>query len=145
MKHGNLLCHLLIGDHKLIPQRLSLCDAAINSYSKQLESVQLTPKFPELQEALQAFYQHEEPNLLEKGWALMSPKSCKLSTAKRQNFLLEKYNEGIIQNKKFDAGVISKKMRPNPSFSKEEFLSPQQIASFWSRKASHPQEEDGTY
>ena len=44
-KEQNLLQHLIMGNHKLKPLRLTLRDAAIDSYKRHLETVSITPRF----------------------------------------------------------------------------------------------------
>lgn len=145
IKHSNLLRHLILGKHEFSPQRTSLRDIAVQSYSEELESVRLTPEFPELQEAMQVFFETESFDSMERGWALKKHKLCRALSNKQRQFLIDKYNEGIDRRQKFDADVLSRDMRRNPAFSKEDFLTTQQIASFWSREASRRREEPTTY
>ena len=69
-------------------------------------------------------------------WALKKTKEAVSFSEKQRSFLLENFDKGIQKRKKFSPEDIVKEMRKNPSFEKGEFLSTQQIASFWSREAA---------
>uniref|UniRef100_A0A915I0V0 Uncharacterized protein n=1 Tax=Romanomermis culicivorax TaxID=13658 RepID=A0A915I0V0_ROMCU len=92
--YRNLLEHITLGNHKLMPQQSSLHDMAMQSYSRILESVRLTPGLPEVQEALQLFYEADSFDVMEKGWASNKHKICRPVTEKQCQYLLEKYNSG---------------------------------------------------
>ena len=55
-KHSSLLHHLAVGKHVLRPERITLRDAAINSYAEQLENIRPTPGLTEIQDAMENFF-----------------------------------------------------------------------------------------
>uniref|UniRef100_A0A915J815 Uncharacterized protein n=1 Tax=Romanomermis culicivorax TaxID=13658 RepID=A0A915J815_ROMCU len=105
----------------------------------------LSPGLPEVQEALQWFYKAGSFDVVEKGWASNKHKICHLLKAKKCQYLLEKYNRGIVYHQKFNAEVVDEEMRRNPSFVRSDFLTPQQITLFWAREASRRGEEPTTF
>ena len=77
-KHTSLLNHLSIGKHVLRPERITLRDAAINSYASHLETIRPTPRLIDIQDALQNFYDVADSRITEQteGWALKSERIC---------------------------------------------------------------------
>jgi hypothetical protein len=146
VKEGNLHNHLLYGKHDYAPQRISLRDAAIQSYQDKLENLHPTPQFPILQEALQDFYQPDpEFQPLPMGWALKNQRKCTILSNKQKLYLLEKYDHGVSENRKLDSAIVAKDIRSSGRFDKNEFLSEKQIDSFWSREAARRRETPVTY
>lgn len=77
-------------------------------------------------------------NQLPVGWALQKGRKCTRFTADQKQFLLEHFDKGAQTNKKVDPKWLATQMRKeqkggNPRFSPSEWLSWQQIASFFSR------------
>ena len=77
------------------------------------------------------------------GWALKTKHQTTFFNEKQRDYLTGKFNEGLQNKKKFDPKDISKDMRKDASFEKSEYLTWQQIASFWSREASYRRKETG--
>ena len=97
--YSNLLRHLDIGRHRFVPERITLRDAAIQSYKEHLETLDLTPRIPELHEGLQeAIAASDETKCMEKlqmGWALKKVRKCTRFNENQKSFLLEKFEAGI--------------------------------------------------
>ena len=131
--HANLLKHIEIGKHEYQPERLTLRDAAIRSYKDKIEQLHLTPRIPNLQEALKEVWEiapkHTNIAQLPVGWAL--------KTRRQTTFFNKKQRDYHKNKKKFDPKDVSKDMRKDASFEKSKYLTWQQIASFWSREASY--------
>jgi len=85
MKFGNLHRHLMVGKNRLLLERTSLRDAAIQSY--RTESIR-TPQLPDLQEALETFYESVSTDNYQysKGWALKKGKDANSSVKNKNNF-----------------------------------------------------------
>ena len=92
--------------------------------------------------------------MLLSGWTLRKNKEHTVFTPYQKTFLLAKFNDGILNRKKFNAADIAEEMRRIGQFEKKNFLTKQQIASFWSREAAkrrnplkmqeHPTTDDPT-
>lgn len=118
---------------------MTLNNVAINLYKKQIEQLHITPHVPQLQEVLKQvwkLYPNQQPSpILPRGWALEENGEAVQFTAKQRTFLIEKFDYGIRNRKKFHPKDVAQKMRKNNLFEKTEFLTFQQISSFWSRLA----------
>jgi hypothetical protein len=88
---------------------------------------------------------------LPKGWALRVPKRTTRYTVAQKTYLKEKFDVGIDSNKKYNPVDIAKQMRKQPQFAERDWLTWQQIASYWSRlskereqtvRAGIPEQED---
>jgi len=139
--HANLLKHIEIGKHEYQPEQLTLRAAAIRSYKEKSEQLHLTPCIPNLQEALKEVWEIAPKctNIaqLPAGWALKTRRQTTIFNKKQRDYLIGKFNEGLQNKKKFDPKDVSKDMRKDALFEKSEYLTWQQIASFWSREASY--------
>uniref|UniRef100_A0A915IDF7 Uncharacterized protein n=1 Tax=Romanomermis culicivorax TaxID=13658 RepID=A0A915IDF7_ROMCU len=102
---------------------------AIQSYSRTLESVRLTPGLPEVQEALRLFYEVDLFDVMENGWALKKHKICHPLMEKQRQYLLEKHNSGIIYHQKFNAEVVTEEMRQKLPFVGSDLLTP--TTNYW--------------
>ncbi|KAK3107372.1 hypothetical protein FSP39_012971 [Pinctada imbricata] len=132
-KYGNLLRHLDTGSHTVKSMYQTLSDKAKIEYSKQMEKVNL----------LSASSENVTPgrnvNLLKQGWALKSRGEVKRFTDDQRTFLDEKFQKGEKTGQKYDPEEVSQEMRQirtvegKKRFSPEEFLSAQQIGSYFSR------------
>lgn len=138
--HSNLMNHLTSGIHNYQPERITLRDAAIQSYKHKLETTSLFPNLLDLKDAIESFFtttaNTDGLKQLERGWALRKQKQTKLFNEKQRKYLLQKFEDGKRMKRKFDPKVIADEMKRNNLFEKSEFLTWQQIASFWSREAA---------
>ena len=71
------------------------------------------------------------------GWALPKGRKCTCFTSDQKQFLLEHFDRGVRTNKKVDPKWLAdqmhkEKVQGNPKFSPNEWLTWQQIASFFS-------------
>ena len=82
------------------------------------------------------------------GWALKSTKTYKRLSKKQKDYLLEIFNVGNTTGHKADPAVVSKSMRRarqtsgEPMFTIDEYLTSQQIASFFSRQTAKKKKAD---
>lgn len=71
--------------------------------------------------------------MLHKGWALKEVKPRVLFSHSQKLYMKEKFDIGKHTGHKVDPYVASEEMKLSGNFSKEEFLTGQQIASYFSR------------
>lgn len=69
----------------------------------------------------------------EMGWALKMKKKKTMFSKAQKDFLIEKFNTGKICGRKVDPYTAAEEMRLSDKFKKDEFLTAQQIGSFFSR------------
>lgn len=129
--------HLEAGRHTFKPERITLTDIAIDAYSKTLEKMFTSARFPELDKTAQpVFY---DPNMYRPaepfGWARKPPRKCTRYTPKQREFLIEKFDSGVGGQRADYKQTALEMQNPSNAFSSEEFLTGQQIRSFWSRLA----------
>lgn len=136
-RHSSLEKHLSYGKCKLAPERDTLVDKAKKLYHAKLVEGASAP--PTIQGHTTA--QESVPTLRE-GWALKSSKkSYRFSEAQKQ-YLEEKFNLGQETGHKLDPASVARDMRyarkedGSRQFKMSEFLTAQQIQSFFSRRAS---------
>ena len=67
------------------------------------------------------------------GWAAKEPKSRSAFSDRQKGFMIEKFEYGKMTGRKVDPYLAAEEMRICGKFKKEEFLSGQQICSFFSR------------
>lgn len=129
--------HLEIGRHTFKPERVTLTDVAIDAYAKTLEKMFTSSRFPELDKTAQpVFYDpnvHRPPQPF--GWAQKPPRKCTRYTPKQRAFLIEKFDSGVGGQKADYKQTALEMQDPSKGFGTEEFLTGQQIRSFWSRLA----------
>ena len=84
------------------------------------------------------------------GWALKEAKRVEKFNENRKSYLQAKFNIGQASGRKLDPEVVAKEMRRARAidgerlFLVEEFLSPQQISSFFSRMAAKVRQQPVT-
>jgi hypothetical protein len=122
------------GIHKYKPEKISLRDAAIGAYKKELEGLRLPRHLPSVDAALGQVAEtvSTAPALL-KGWALRTRQTCTRFSPEQRSYLITKFDQGARTGRKLDPKVTSKQMRRE--FPKSQWLTPTQIASYWSRLA----------
>jgi len=140
--------HLEYGQCKLIPEKESFFDKAKIIYSEKLTvgmSTQPVLKTTPCKDIV------SEPRSLPQGWALKLSKRSVRFSDKHKTFLDEMFNRGKETGHKLDAATVAQEMRfakdlaSNRRFQVDEFLTPSQVQSYFSRKASkdrHSSEEE---
>ena len=140
-RYSNLQQHLDSGKHTRALEREPLLDQAVYGYAERLEvqtvgvpcvgNVQEVPKQVPLQSTLPM------------GWALRSSQNRRTRfNVKQKEYLSTKFNIGETTGRKADPVVVAKELmhaRGNDGerlFSCDEFLTSQQISSFFSRLAT---------
>lgn len=145
-RHSSLEKHLSFGKCKLVPERDTLLDKAKMLYqSKLLEGTSAA-----------ATIQGETTRKgsverLPEGWALKSAKKATRFNEAQKQYLEQKFIIGQETGHKLDPAIVARDMRYTRNkdgarqFKMSEFLTAQQIQSFFSRKSSklrHKQPED---
>ena len=132
--------HLDCGKHERKLERETLLDKAVHGYAARLEKQ--TAGVPQLQQFAES---HRAPNrsLLPMGWALKSSQASRARfTDKQKNYLLSKFLIGEQTGQKLNASSVARSMmnardeNGDRLFTSNEFLTAQQIASYFSRLAS---------
>lgn len=136
-RQSALQSHLDCGKHKYALERETLYDKAALIYASKLEQGD-TCDIPHLTTNDQPVRAVNQPNL-KMGWALKSNKEHKRLSEKQKKYLIKIYDVGEKTGQKADPVAVSNTMRKSrlpsgePMFSIEEYLTAQQIASFFSR------------
>ena len=126
--------HLDCGRHERALEHETLLDKAVHGYSERLQGQ--SGSFPELPPAAQSS--------LQMGWALKSSQGrrTKRFSDKQKNYLFTRFSIGEITGQKADAASVAKAMMTAKDVKGErlvtssEFLTSQQVASYFSRLAS---------
>lgn len=138
--HESLMEHLCIGNHQRDIYR-----APIEDRSKLMYAAKIIDGKRHLPHLLEGISATSTPETVQtgKGWALRQPKKQSRFSDKQQNFLNAKFLEGEKEKHlKANADLVSKQMRcaKDPSgrrlFEVDEFLTTQQVASFFTRLAA---------
>ena len=131
--------HLSFGKCKLVPERDTLLDKAKKLYQTKL--IEGTSAPATIQGDMTG---KDSEEILPEGWALKSPK-------KATRFNEAKFNLGQETGHKLDPAIVARDMRYTRNkdgtrqFKMSEFMTPQQIQSFFARQSSklrHRQPED---
>ena len=131
--------HILQGtcEYKLDKESLSTRCKVI--YARKLKTAQ--PHCPDIN----ATHTFEDEDLADKdiGWALKVKKKKTVFSEKQKNYMKEQFQIGKKTGSKIDAITAAEQMRGlDRGFSKEEFLTAQQIGSFFSRLAQQERKAD---
>ena len=135
LRSSTLQHHVLTWDHVIHPERENMYERAKQGYAKRLEedfkaNLTLETKF-EL---------YPGQNKLNQGWALKSCKSRSPFSEKQKEFLDEIFKEGERTGVKANPDTVALTMRKARNdqnerlFRVSEFLTSQQVASYFSRK-----------
>lgn len=134
--YSNLLRHLDIGEHTAT-QRTSM-DMAKLEFASKIEQVQNIPTLA----AEKAEHGESAATDLPQGWALKTVQTGGKFSEKQKQYLQEKFSLGERTGFKLDGLTVSKEMRVARDgaggrlFQFHEFLTAQQITSYFSRLAS---------
>ena len=145
--YSSLEKHLSFGKFKLIPEADTLLDKAKTLYQAKLLEGKTS------QSTIQGHFNRKESStaILQEGWALISPKKTVRFNESQKRYLDEKFNLGQLTGHKLDPAIVARDMRyarnkdGTRQFKTNEFLTPQQIQSFFSGKSSklrHRETED---
>lgn len=143
-RHSSLEKHLSFGQCKMVPERHTLLDVAKMRYHALL----VEGASAAVSGALEGDTS-ETVNTLPEGWALKAGKTATRFSDAQRKYLEEKFNLGQATGQKQDPATVSrdmrfaKKMDGSRLFKREEYLSPQQVQSFFSRMAARSRQDHG--
>ncbi|XP_063427080.1 uncharacterized protein LOC134710627 [Mytilus trossulus] len=129
--------HAIIDNCELQPEKKIKVEA-VNLYVEKLNKSHFNLNNIEIASTTS---QSVSPNVLQMGWSLKEGRKNVRFNEKQKQFLIDKFNNGLVSGHKEDPENVSEAMKfsTNPDGSKmfrmEEFLTPQQIMSFFSRHA----------
>lgn len=137
-RHSSLEKHLLFGQCKMMPEKHTLFDLAKKKYHAILVegtrlAVSTSPLLCDTSESV---------SNLPEGWALKAAKKATRFSDTQKKYLEEKFNIGQTTGQKQDPAIVARDMRfakkidGSKLFKRDEYLSPQQIQSFFSRLAA---------
>ncbi|KAK3715340.1 hypothetical protein QZH41_001341 [Actinostola sp. cb2023] len=145
-RHYNLEQHMSYGKCKIIEEKHNLLDKAKILYrEKLLEGSSAQPFIAGPESPLPAISEE-----LPQGWALKSAKKGGRFNNNQRQYLDDKFRIGEITGHKFDPAQVAQDMRyakhndGSRRFTVEEFLTPQQIKSYFSRTAGKLRKSGGT-
>ena len=131
--------HLSLEACTLSPERDTLMHLAKHQYAGCLqEGVGLIPALRAVPSSVGSSHQREK---VKEGWALKQVKKPYRFNQKQKTYLEEKFNIGQSTGSKIDPAFVAKEMRRSRGkdgerlFIVSEFLTPQQVSSFFSRLA----------
>ena len=137
-KHSNLEKHMFYGKCKLVTERETLLDQAKIMYHKKLlEGASQQPHIAAASKTTSS-----TAKSLEQGWALKSSKGGKRFNVNQKSYLDDKFQLGQDTGHKADPTQVARDLRHakrdngDRRFKYDEFLTPQQIKSYFSRKAA---------
>ena len=138
-RHSSLENHLECEKHKYAQEQETLYDKAIMMYASKLEHGP-TSEAPQISEGVTVHV--VDTPVLKMGWALKSTKEYKRLSEKQKKYLVDCYDIGDDTGQKADPVSISRTMRKarlssgEPMFTAAEYLTAQQISSFFSRETA---------
>ena len=136
-RYSSLENHLQYGKCNIVPERQNLFDMARIMYRDKLlhgsgiQPVLASTTHPVCAEDIQP-----------QGWALKTSKKTTRFSERQKRFLDEKFSIGQKTGHKLDAATVAREMRHkknesgNRLFAVDEFLTPQQVQSYFSRMAA---------
>lgn len=141
VKYSAMERHCEYGTHSRALEKLTLQDKAKISYAEHLQEIKSNAP-PSLNPRASTIKQSVRTNSLKMGWALKSnPKKSRFSE-KQKSFLEKKFLQGEQSGSKSNPEEVASEMRKVRGdddkclFSIDEFLSVQQISSYFSRFAA---------
>ena len=141
LRYAAFSAHLQVGIHKKKLERKTLSDRAKHGYAQRLEGM-YNKKIPLVEGETESHIEKKasQEQLRRQGWALRQQAKGKTRFNDRQKkFLVDKYEEGESTGTKYKPEELSREMRilrdgqNRRVFTVAEFLTPQQIQSFFSR------------
>lgn len=142
-QYASLEKHLDCGRHKYSLEYMTLYDNAMALYATKLEqgmsyttALEQTTESPDASES-----SNTSTTVLPMGWALKTVASKKRFTETKKKYLMDLFTNGEVTGHKADPVEVSRSMRKVKNtdgtrmFDKSQFLTSQQITSFFSRQA----------
>lgn len=135
MRYGQLCLHLDRGNHVFPSNSLNLRERTQKRYASLVESKISSQKTLEYKNASSML----EVSVLNQGWALKCNREVKRFSSQQISFLTQKFNFGESTGFKCDPEEVAKEMRHVKNsdgsrlFRFQDFLTPSQIGSFFSR------------
>ena len=137
--------HLSLEACELSPEKYCMLDLAKQEYASRLQEG--TGIVPSLQVPA-SHVSADNDQAYKEGWALKGAKKAERFSDAQKSYLEAKFNIGQGTGKKLDPGVVAEDMRrargPNGErlFAVTEFLSAQQVSSFFSRLAAKARQQE---
>lgn len=144
-RHSGLEKHLLFGQCKMVPERCTLLDAAKKKYHALL----VEGSREAVSAALEQVDLSVSTNTLPEGWALKTTKKFHRFSDTQKKYLEDKFNLGQATGQKQDPIYVArdmrfaKKMDGSKLFKRDEYLTTQQVQSFFSRMAAKCRYDQG--
>ena len=145
-RFSSLQHHLDLGKHKCALEHETLLGRAAVGYAERLQGQ--SGSVPQIEQVRKQLNLSNQP-FLPMGWALKSSHVKRTRfTQKQRDYLSSKFRIGESTGQKADAASVSKSMitagdsNGNRLFSSSEFLTSQQVSSFFSRLSSKRKLED---
>lgn len=139
LRSSTLQHHMINDEHVIQSKKETIYERAKQGYAKRLEEG--SHANPALQTKFEVF---QGENNLKQGWALKSCKSRSPFNDRQKEFLNEIFEEGERTGIKANPDTVAKTMRRARNennervFQVSEFLTSQQVASYFSRKKNSP-------
>jgi hypothetical protein len=136
-KHSSLEKHIDYGCHRYVLEYESLYDRAMILYATKLE--QGSADVPQIH--MVTTVNLDTDLVLQKGWALKSSAKRKRFNEVQKKYLTDVFNNGQSTGRKANPEAVAQSMRRAKNkdgthmFNKDEYLTAQQIAGFFSRYA----------
>ena len=135
-----LQLHLDCGKHERTLERETLLDKAVRGYAVRLE--EQFESVPQLQQSTGNLTTANQPSI-PMGWALKASQALRAQfNEKQKDYLLNKFLIGMQTGQKINAASVARSMisardtSGNRMFTRSEFLTAQQIMSYFSRLAA---------
>ena len=123
--------HILLGEHKIRPEAVTLTDYALHLYNATLEEMKVPAALQETPEVLEAIRANPEASLKE-GWALKSKRTWTKLRDEAKKFVEKRFKQGLV-GKKMDATEIARQMVEDDSIIPANRMTASQIRSYLSK------------
>ncbi|XP_076090297.1 uncharacterized protein LOC143062512 [Mytilus galloprovincialis] len=125
--------HILLGDCSFDgSERLNVTERAKYIYASKIMQMYPSNK-DKLPSVPSNDFNTNHSSYLPMGWALKETKARVTFNAQQKEFMVDKFNIGKVTGNKVDPYVAAEEMRMSGKFKRSEYLSGQQISSYFSR------------
>lgn len=141
LQYQNLQKHVLAGKHWLSPEKKTLNDYAVNTFSAKIEEIDRSRFMPRLADAVETSVAIDTDNdsRLGQGWALRQARARVLYSTSVKAYMKKVYEKSVKDKKKLDPKVVATQMKiamnrdGSAMSSKEEILTWRQVSSYLAR------------